>query len=91
MLGYTQVSWDNLSGNEPQPAPSNKVWSELTHSERVAAVVLGYTGKSWDNESGFEAQPASVDKQWAELSMPVNESEYPNVLRVNKNVNIPAQ
>ena len=68
VLGYTQVSWENLSGNEPQPSSHTKYWSELRHSERVAAVVLGYTGKVWDNESGSEPRPASVDKQWSELS-----------------------
>ena len=67
VLGYTQVSWENLSGNEPQPSSHKKSWSELTHSERVAAVLLGYTGKVWDNESGSELQPASAYKSWAEL------------------------
>ena len=67
VLGYTQASWENLSGNEPQPASLLKSWSELTHSERVAAVVLGYTRKIWDNESGSELQPASAYKSWAEL------------------------
>ena len=67
VLGYTQASWENLSGNEPQPASLLKSWSELTHSERVAAVLLGYTRKIWDNESGSEPQPASAYKSWAEL------------------------
>ena len=71
VLGYTQVSWENLSGIEPQPASLLKSWSELTHSERVAAVVLGYTGKVWDNESGSEQQPASFYKSWAELGSPL--------------------
>ena len=81
VLGYTQASWNNLSGKEPQPSSSNKYWSKLRHSERVAAVVLGYTGKVWDNESGSEPQPASADKLWNELSPCADEGEYPNILR----------
>ena len=76
VLGYTQVSWENLSGNEPQPSSHKKSWSELRHSERVAAVVLGYTGKAWDNESGSETQPASADKQWSELSPCADEGKH---------------
>ena len=76
VLGYTQVSWENLSGNEPQPSSHKKSWSELRHSERVAAVVLGYTGKAWDNESGSEPQPASADKQWSELSPCADEGKH---------------
>ena len=78
VLGYTQVSWENLSGNEPQPSSHKKSWSELRHSERVAAVLLGYTGKVWDNESGSEPQPASADKPWSELSPCADEGGYPN-------------
>ena len=28
-LGYTQTTWDNVSGTEPQLASGNKKWSEL--------------------------------------------------------------
>ena len=76
VLGYTQVSWENLSGNEPQPSSHKKSWSELRHSERVAAVLLGYTGKVWDNESGSEPQPASAKKQWSQLSPCADEGRY---------------
>ena len=67
-LGYTQVSWDNLSGKEKQPSSIDKHWSELTDKEKAAAVVLGYSATSWDDESGSEPQPASADKHWAELT-----------------------
>ena len=30
LLGYTELSWDNESGNEPQPAASDKYWADLT-------------------------------------------------------------
>ena len=67
-LGYTQVSWDNASGEEKQPASTEKAWAELTAKEKAAASVLGYTAKSWDNDSGEEPQPASFnDKYWDEL------------------------
>ena len=79
VLGYTQVSWDNLSGNEPQPVSHKKFWYELRHSERVAAVLLGYTGKVWDNESGSEPQPASADKHWSELSRCADEGRYAGI------------
>ena len=37
MLGYTQVSWDNLSGQEQQPWSSIKSWASLTDNEKAAA------------------------------------------------------
>ena len=68
ILGYTQVSWDNQSGKEKQPASADKHWAALTQHERLAAMVLGYTRATWDNESGSESQPLSADKHWAELT-----------------------
>ena len=68
MLGYTQASWDNLSGQEQQPWSSIKSWASLTDIEKEGAAVLGYTDITWDNDSGSEAQPASANKGWAELS-----------------------
>ena len=68
MLGYTQVSWDNLSGKEQQPWSSIKYWASLTDNEKAAAAVLGYTATTWANDSGSEAQPASGDKAWAQLT-----------------------
>ena len=63
MLGYTQVSWDNLSGNEPQPASADKYWGELSSEEREAAAVLGYSQISWD-----DPWPAAGDKYFAQLT-----------------------
>ena len=68
VLGYTQVSWDNDSGQESLPFSAYKSWASLSDNEKAAAALLGYNEKSWDNESGLEAQPASGDKQWAELT-----------------------
>ena len=68
MLGYTQVSWDNLSGKEQQPLSYLKFWTSLSANEKAAAVMLGYTQVSWDNDSGLEPQPASAVKNWAELT-----------------------
>ena len=68
VLGYIQVTWDNVSGNERQPASINKYWAELTDKERAAAVVLGYNEKVWDNESGLELQPVSTNKHWVKLT-----------------------
>ena len=67
-LGYNQVSWDNLSGQEDQPSSAFKTWKLLTDNEKVAAGLLGYTQKTWDNDSGSEPQPGSITKTWAELS-----------------------
>ena len=67
-LGYTAVSWDNVSGKEQQPWSYIKSWPSLTSKEKAAAETLGYTQKSWDNESGFEVPPASLYKYWSELS-----------------------
>ena len=68
VLGYTKVSWDNLSGKEKQPWSSFKSWFELSLNEKAAAGLLGYTETTWDNEWGSGPQPASVDKSWAELT-----------------------
>ena len=68
MLGYTEVSWNDLSGKEQQPWSSIKYWASLTANEKAAAVVLGYTQVSWDNDSGSVPQPASAVKTWALLT-----------------------
>ena len=67
-LGYTQVSWNNLSGRVRQPLSSLKSWNELNANEKAGAKLLGYTEQSWDNESGDQPQPASGDKFWNELT-----------------------
>ena len=67
MLGYTEVSWNDLSGKEEQPWSSIKYWASLTANEKAAAAVLGYTQVSWDNDSGSVTQPASAVKTWALL------------------------
>ena len=66
-LGFSQLSWDNKSGKEKQPASFDKYFKTLTHKERLAAVVLGYTGTNWDNDSGSELQPISRDMSWSKL------------------------
>ena len=68
MLGYTRVSWDNVSGKEAQPASAAKYWAELTSAEEAAAKVLGYNENIWDNDSGSEPQPPSAAKDWAQLT-----------------------
>ena len=68
VLGYTQVSWDNLSGEEKQPVSSDKYWTGLTQHQQAAAIVLGYTKTTWDNMSGSEPQPTSAYKGWSELT-----------------------
>lgn len=40
-LGFTKVSWDNWSGEEPQPASLEKRWDELTDEEREGAKKTG--------------------------------------------------
>ena len=67
-LGYTQVSWDNLSGKEEQPWSSIKHWAALSDTEQKAAGLLGYTQFIWDNESKQEPRPPAAFKHWAELS-----------------------
>ena len=62
MLGFSQASWDNESGQETQPASSEKYWAQLTHDERAAAGVLGYTEETWDGS------PAATRKAWAQLT-----------------------
>ena len=67
-LGYTQVSWDNLSGKEQQPLSSIKSWVALVATEKRAAMLLGYNQRTWDNDSGSEPRPASAFKSWSELA-----------------------
>ena len=68
VLGYTQASWDNLSGEEKQPWSASKAWHELSTNQKAAALLLGYTQITWENESGSEPQPVSATKSWAELT-----------------------
>ena len=67
-VGYSQVSWDDDSGEEQQPLASFLSWAALTDREKAAGALLGYTATSWDNLSGSESQPAVGDKAWAELT-----------------------
>ena len=62
-LGHTQVSWDNESGHEPQPASISKKWADLTDVEKKAAVVLGHSQLSWDNP-----WPDAASKHFAQLT-----------------------
>ena len=62
-LGYTQASWDNLSGNEAEPASADKLWSALSKKEKEAVLVLGYSQLAWDNP-----WPAAGDKYFAQLT-----------------------
>ena len=64
-MGYTEASWDNLSGNEAQPASAAKDWAELSSKEKEAASVLGYSQLSWDYP-----WPAAGDKYFAQLTAP---------------------
>ena len=67
-LGYTQVTWDNLSGREQKPWSFIKSWAALGATEKAAAVLLGYTQTSWDDELGTVPRPASAFKRWSELT-----------------------
>ena len=68
MLGYNEVNWDDLSGQERQPASALKYWASLTENEKAGAALLGYNQTTWDNESGSETAPSSANKGWSELT-----------------------
>ena len=68
VLGYTELSWNDMSGKEQLPWTSIKYWSSLTANETAAAVALGFNESTWDNDSGSEPQPPSVAKKWSELT-----------------------
>ena len=76
MLGYTQASWDNLSGKEQQPWSTIKYWASLTSIEKAAAALLGYTETNWDNDSGSEPRPSAAFRSWSELGA-CNDGENP--------------
>ena len=65
VLGYTQLSWDNKSGKEKQPATAKKYWDGLTEAQRLAAIALGYNGKIWDKDKKL---PPAMEKHWAKLT-----------------------
>lgn len=67
VLGYGQVSWDNLSGEELQPWQAKMPWVSLNSVEKQAAVILGYTQLTWDDKE-TEAQPDSFHKTWFKLT-----------------------
>ena len=68
VIGFNQVTWDDVSGYAGQPDAWSKHWSELKRNERTAAVILGYNQITWDDESGYESQPASAGKFWSQLT-----------------------
>lgn len=43
ILGWNEVSWDNLSGNETEPASEGSFYLALNFLEQAAARNLGYT------------------------------------------------
>ena len=88
-LGYTQVSWNNLSGRVRQPLSSLKSWKALTANEKVGAKLLGYKRQSWDNESGDQPQPASTNKFWHELTA-CGEGEHPSIPQSRLRMLVPA-
>lgn len=51
VLGYTQASWDDLTGKVTQPFSSIKYWASLTANEKAAAGVMGYNQVNWDNST----------------------------------------
>ena len=68
VLGYTEVTLDDVSGREQQPWSSIKYWNSLTNNEKEAAKLLGYTQTMWDNKSGNAIKPDSSFKYWDELT-----------------------
>ena len=70
VLGYTEISLDNVSGEEQQPWSSIKYWASLTDTEKEAATILGYTETTWGSrsDSGSGLPPQSWYKYWDELT-----------------------
>ena len=63
LLGYTQVSWDDASGKEAQPASASKKWPDLITAEKSSATVLGYTEQTWRTVSVTKKTP------WSDLTL----------------------
>ena len=62
LLGYTQVSWDNASGKEAQPASASTKWTDLSFAEKSSATALGYTASTWSTSSATKNTP------WSDLT-----------------------
>ena len=73
LLGYTQVSWDNNSGKEAQPASASKKWIDLTAQEMSSATVLGYTEQTWSTIS------VTRKALWSDLTVTAGEDVCYNV------------
>lgn len=63
VLGFTETTWDNLSGKEPQPAAMRQHWADLTDNEQEALKALNFNRIIWDSQ-----RPESAEKQWDELT-----------------------
>ena len=64
VLGFTEVTWDNWSGSEPQPATLDIPWENLTDDEKAAATYLGFGQRSWDTR-----EPRAAKLAWANLKI----------------------
>ena len=62
-----QVSWDNPSGKEAQPASASKKWTDLTTAEKSSATALGYTEQTWRTVSVTKKTP------WSDLTVTAGE------------------
>ena len=79
VLGFTQVSWDNESGEEQQPLASFLSWAALTDEEKAAGTQLGYTATNWDTVVGSTSEPAVANKGWAELTSCPDGEFHPHI------------
>lgn len=64
VLGYDEVSWDNLSGEVRTPLQARLPWAQLIFVQRKAAKLLGYSKGTWSTGT----QTESSNKQWSELT-----------------------
>merc|ERR1711937_1014140 len=60
LLGYTQVSCDNVNGKQNHPKSTSKPWTGLTATQRAAAMVLGYAEQKWSKISHSKAKWSSL-------------------------------
>ena len=67
VLGYTEVIWEDETGQAPAPAVDDLDWGDLSNEERKAALYIGYTEEMWCTAMSLMVSPRP---SWGPIGRP---------------------